>query len=113
MLCSIHTGSKISVSPVIAGLLHKREIINRKDIRYIQIKKNEVYSDIQNEEITIVDKSLFFRFFPECDTISVLLEDRNKALKKLNDRILIQTINKELISVCTQCMDEFLAENLK
>lgn len=57
---------------------------------------------------TIVNENFFRRFFEESEGLEVLLVDRERSLKKMNDRLLIIKIfsDPELRYVCPVCLNQ-------
>ncbi|MCY1230726.1 hypothetical protein D9M72_431510 [compost metagenome] len=78
--------------------------INVGDVRVINT------SSFDEKMKTFVDKKFFNKFFKDSNALEVFLFDREKHLKKMNDRLLIRKIfsDPDLKFVCPACLREAL-----
>ncbi|MCC8367010.1 hypothetical protein J8V57_12080 [Xenorhabdus sp. PB61.4] len=84
-------------------------ISNRKNIQTKNIKKIYIDSTDNSGEIW-VDNDMFEKYFPNSTEDKIILKDRHKHIYKMNDRLLIREIEKEIFSVCRKCLLELLSD---
>lgn len=88
----------VITSPKLAAAITRSELIEEADLRKLQIdsfgKTFEYF----------VDSGFLSEFKIVSDEPTVILKDRDKASKKLNDRLIIQKIVREMKWVCPICL---------
>lgn len=75
-----------------------------------KIKKSEALlltiKHVDSDSTYYIDFNFFNEFIPERNKENLILLDRNRSKKELNDRLIIQKILKEMVSVCPECLKE-------
>ena len=84
----------ISTSPRLAEAISSNQSVTHDDIRYLDF---DLFGRNFRET---VDPTFLENFGLPSHRGVVVLKDRDKNAKQLNDRLLIQKITKEMISVC-------------
>lgn len=89
-------------SPKFVAAAISNESVDPDDVRHIRINSEGWIS--KNPVDRVFFEKLGFPAHQSC----VHLNDRDKSSRKINDRILILKIKKEMRGVCTDCLDDVL-----
>lgn len=92
----------VATSPRLAAAISSNESMPPEEIRYLRFR-----NDGKSYE-RAVDSNFLEKFGLPVNDAVVILKDRDKALKQLNDRLLIQKIIREMKGVCPLCLDGVL-----
>ncbi|MEJ2610103.1 MAG: hypothetical protein P8179_08425 [Candidatus Thiodiazotropha sp.] len=92
---------------VLTSPLLEKAIIDGKQIQKTKLIQFKVESfDLDGEFNYVVDIEFLSKFMGVSSDQVVILKDRDKASKQLNDRLLIQEILREMKHVCPVCLKD-------
>jgi len=97
--CEKHgTQSFVQTSPKLAEESFDSSAVDATDIRSLEIHSSgKIFR-------YVVDVEFLKGFMHPSDRITIILKDRDKALKQLNDRLLVQRITNEMKWICPLCL---------
>lgn len=92
----------VLTSPKFVASAKCNEFVGSDDIRYINI-----HSDGRMGR-NPVDRVFFEKLGFPVEHFFVILHDRDKIARQLNDRMLVLKIKREMAGICTDCLDAVL-----
>lgn len=103
-LCDKHGVQQFTItSPSLDAAIARGKLVGSTDVRKLQIeslgKKSEYF----------VDSEFLKIFHIDLQDPTIILKDRDKASKQLNDRLIIRKIVAEMKWVCPVCLNTILA----
>ena len=104
ILCAAH-GWQLTVrtSPRLAHAIGTREVIPDSEIMEYEVKCPDWGEN--RSSVSLVDCAFLQKFVEVLNNKRLVLLNREMKLERLNDRLLIQRIGREMKTVCPRCLE--------